>query len=94
MKKYLVIDETIGSDISIAAFDSLEEANNHAEWLWGHLTRTEQQRRKVCVGLVTEADLNEDAVDEDGEIEWAAHHSYRVGAGFFNSANIAEEDDE
>lgn len=94
--KYLAIDRAYhGSNFDewVYAFDSLGEANDEAERLWNHLTKREQKNHTVCVGFVTEEDLYPDAIDEDGEIEWAAHHSYSVGEGFFNSATLAEEEE-
>lgn len=96
MKKYLAIDETIGGDgtIDVYAFDTLEEANNEAEFLWRHLTHSEQKKRRVCVGLVTEADLYDDAVNEDGNVDWCAYHSYRCEDGFFNSDKLMADEDQ
>lgn len=93
IEKYLVIDSTINGDEYVYAFDSLDDANREAERLWDHLTKREQKKRTICVGFVTEEDLYPDAIDEDGEIEWAAHHSYSVGVGFFNSSTLSEEDE-
>lgn len=73
-QKYIVVDEPkrgLTGDMYQEIYDTPEEANTVASYNWDHLTRGEQKFRHIFAGIVTLADLPEDAVDEDtGDIHW------------------------
>ena len=95
MKKYLSISEKFSSKLKdtseimdVNVFDALEEANSFAKDAWYHLTDAEKARHHVCVGVVTEDDLDEFAKDEDsGDIDWSCFTSYSVVPSAFDSDN-------
>jgi hypothetical protein len=73
MKKYIVI-ETRNNDEWVTVFDTLEETNEYAERAWEHLSDYDKKNQSVEVGIVTENDLADWAVDEEtGEIDWTAY---------------------
>lgn len=74
-------------DIFTEYFDTLEEANNYAEYAWNHLTNMEKAKQYVEVGVVDTDMLDEDAFDEEGNVEdWSAYSDYDVvkGALYFS----------
>lgn len=70
-------------------FETLEAANAYARMIWNHLTDREKAAREVFVVRVTEADIEEDFIDEDGTIEWVLPSSYDIAEGGFNSGEEA-----
>lgn len=96
MKKYLVIDDTTNSASMVETwvFDTLEEANRHALYRWDHTTeRGKREAEKyyekygdaMYVAVVTEADLSEDAFDEDGSIDWRMCEQWNIPEGAFHN---------
>ena len=69
-------------DTDYKAYDTLAEANEAADMAWYYLTKRERARTTIDVGVVTEADLFDWAVDEDdGTIDWTAVANYRTPKG-------------
>lgn len=94
-RKYLVIDtekDDRCGDEFVEIFDTAEEATREAESHWDHLTRSEQKKRRVYSCYVTKADLLDDAIDEDGVIDWIANAGGRYYDGYFDSEKIEEEE--
>lgn len=89
MRKYLVIDENKYGDTFSEVYDTLEEANEEAEYQWDHLTRREQKDRHIFVGHVedTKEYLDDWAFEED-EVDYNCYHSVDTDEGYFNSENI------
>lgn len=82
--RFIVVDrEEYNEDERV--FETLEEANAWAKYIWGHLTEKEKKGREVHVVRVTEADIDEDYIDEDGEITWVVPSSYDIAEGGFDS---------
>lgn len=90
MKKYLVIDEHKdgNGDVFVKVCDDKAWANTEAKIQWNHFTTQEQKKRHIYVVVVTEDYLNDDAIDEDGNIDWNVHHSCDTEIDFFDSANL------
>jgi hypothetical protein len=95
MKKYVVVFNFPGEEYR-EHFDTLQEANEWAEWKWGRLTEREKKERSIYVGLLDSEDLDEDLVndfdkDENG-IDWGAvtdirdipQDGFRAGKGTEN----------
>lgn len=87
--KYLVHNEAL-TVTDITVFDTLEEANKEAEMLWDHLTYSEKKDKdnRVYVLDVRSSDLLEDAIDEDGNIDWAANSGGGYIDGRFDSDDL------
>lgn len=66
-------------------FNTLEEANACAKRDWDHMTDGEKKIHENFVVRVTEADIDEDYIDEDGEITWVVPSSYDIAEGGFDS---------
>lgn len=86
MKKYIVLDEMKAGDTFEAVHDTLEAANRDAAEQWAGLTRVERKRRRISVVVVTEEDLTDWAIQEDGSIDWTAYHSADSDDSCFDSA--------
>lgn len=96
-RKYLVIDTVKGNrcgDIYTDYFDTPEEATREAESQWEHLTRSEQKNRHVYSCYIDKTDLMEEAIDEDGNIDWTAWAGTDKYDGCFDSEKIEDEDEE
>nr|DAS66634.1 MAG TPA: hypothetical protein [Caudoviricetes sp.] len=94
-RKYLVYETPKGDrcgDEFVEFFDTAEEATREAESQWNHLTRSEQKKRHIYSCYVTKADLLDDAIDEDGVIDWNANAGGRDYDGCFDSEKIEEEE--
>lgn len=95
-KRHIVIDEPrrdCGGDIYQEIFDTPEAANNAAEYQWGHLTRSEQRRRHIYAGVVTEADLDPDIVEDEGiDAAWCSVIDCNDFPGSFDSEKLQEFD--
>ncbi|MEG1036710.1 MAG: hypothetical protein RSN61_21495 [Chryseobacterium sp.] len=89
MVKYLVHNEAL-TVTDVTVFDTLEEANKEAEMLWDHLTYSEKKDKdnRVYVLDVRSSDLLEDAIDEDGNIDWAANSGGGYVDGRFDSDDL------
>lgn len=93
MKKYLVIDEsfndlkhTSAGDQWEAVYDTPEEATAAAESEWSYLTARERKYHHIYSAVVTEADLDDYATDEDtGEIDWRCFTACDTYPGCFDS---------
>lgn len=93
MTKYIVVTYTYENDLAdyptagvadvdCKVYDTLAEANEAADMAWYYLTKRERARTTIDVGVVTEADLLDWAVDEDdGTIDWTAVANYRTPKG-------------
>ena len=93
-KRYLVF-ESDGHDEWCEVFMTAEEANDHAEGIWNHLTREERPRRHVYAAVVTEADLEDYAKDEDtGKIDWRLYTGCNDFPGAFDSSRLIPEKDQ
>ena len=92
MRKFIVIDEPkTGGDIFTEICETLEEANEEAEYQWEHLTRTEKIDRHIYVGHIenNEKYLNKWAFDEEtGEVDYMAYHSIGMEDDYFDSDRI------
>lgn len=77
-RKYLVIDEGEHDSI-VRVFDTLEEANHEADYLWNHMTRYDKKYSHVYVLDVTEDDLAD-------RFEWDSFTSGGYCEGRFDSA--------
>lgn len=85
--RYIAVNNNTKTwDEDIHDFETLEAANAYARMIWSHLTDREKETREVFVVEVKASDLDDDAIDEDGVIEWTLPESYDVAAGGFNSA--------
>lgn len=69
-------------------YSTLKEANKAADKAWSYLAAGEQKQRHIYVATVTEADLTDDAVDEDGNIDWCMYKQCDVEDGAFDSDKI------
>lgn len=69
-------------------YSTLKEANKAADKAWSHLTLREQKQRHIYVATVTEADLTDDAVDEDGNVDWLMYKQCDVDDGAFDSDKL------
>lgn len=70
------------ADVDYKVYDTLAEANDAADMAWHYLTKRERARTTIDVGVVTEADLFDWAIDEDdGTIDWTAVANYRTPQG-------------
>ncbi len=87
--KFLVIDDN-GRDQFVEVMDALDAANREAESQWDKLTKKEKAMRHIYVLDVTSEDLSEDAVDEDGHIDWTAYDQGGSCSGRFDTKNIPE----
>jgi len=96
LKKYVVIVQDKEGDTSYdtfyGAFNTLEEANNIAKNTWLHLSARERSERVVDVFTVKREWLNEDAIDEDGNIDWAGFHTADREDGAFDSETYIREE--
>lgn len=84
VKKYVVIEHGFrgnnlkdwtdpASDDWEHVYDTLGDANKAAEDMWAHSRRKHWAVEVFCV---TEADLYDDAIDDEtGEVDWLAYHS-------------------
>ena len=94
-RKYLVYGTPKGDrcvDEFVEFFDTAEEANEAADSIWYHLTKNEKKKTRVYSCYVTKADLLDDAIDEDGVIDWNANAGGRDYDGCFDSEKIEEEE--
>ena len=86
MKKYIVIETNKHGDEWVSVFDTLEEANEYAKKAWEHLSAHDKKEQSVIVGIVSENDLTEWAVDEEsGEIDWTSYAQYDYNKECFDS---------
>lgn len=85
-KKFLVTDWHDDCDISV--FNTLEEANKAARDLWLRLTIAERSKRQISVGCVTRDMLDEEAIDEDGNIDWTMSTDILGAEGTFDTDDI------
>lgn len=93
MTKYIVVTYTYDNeleanptaglaDVDCKVYDTLAAANDAADMAWYYLTKNERARTTIDVGVVTEADLADWAVDEDdGTIDWTVFENYRIPEG-------------
>lgn len=90
--KYLVVDEKKAEsfDVFTEVFDNLEDANKDAESQWDMLTAREKKQRHIFVLDVKRRDLEEDAVDDEGNIDWCAYNAGGYCDGRFDSEEIEE----
>lgn len=93
-KRYLVVSENRKTwDEYEDVFETLEEANQHANMDWSHLTPKEKAEHHIFVVEVTEAELREETKTgriseedwEDGNIPWTLPSSYSPADGGFDS---------
>ena len=77
-KKFILEHDTEGMDIFREVYDTAEEANEQADRTWKHLNKAEQKCETVKVWAVDETCLNDDAIGEDGVIDWADCHSLGI----------------
>lgn len=90
MERYVVIDEPKGAagDVWTDVFETPEEANKHAEGSWEVLTKAERKNRHIFAAKVTENDLADYAVNEDGVIDWECFEQCDTFPGAFDSDKI------
>lgn len=91
MKKYIVVDEpsgTLSGDMWAEVYDSAPEANDAAERAWNHLTTREQRERHIYAAVIDETQLGDDAIDDDGNIDWTCWRELDLFAGAFDSSII------
>ena len=73
-KRYVVVDMPTGGlsgDMFQYVYQTPEEANIAAAYKWHMLTPQERRRRRIMAGVVPQAMLPVDAIDEDtGSIDW------------------------
>ena len=93
MTKYIVVTYTHDNnladyptaglaDVDCKVYDTLSAANDAADMAWYYLTKHERARTTIDVGVVTEADLSDWAIDEDdGTIDWTSFANYRIPKG-------------
>lgn len=96
-KKYVAIEEPANwanGDIFTEIFDTPEEATRAAEKTWQYLTADEKKKNWVHSAVITEKDLMDDAIDEDGNIDWNAYNQYDDYEGNFDSNNLPGDDEE
>ena len=94
-RKYLVYETPKGDrcgDEFVEFFDTAEEANEAADSIWYHLTKNEKKKTRVYSCYVTKADLLDDAIDEDGVIDWNSNAGGRDYDGCFDSEKIEDEE--
>lgn len=73
--RFVVIEYTSSGD-HIDAFKTLNDANNHAEYLIEKAWLNHRDA-DIAVGIVTRDDLADGAINnETGEIDWTAFHTY------------------
>ena len=84
MQKYMVMDEG-KTDCFPEFFDCGVQAAEKARRDWQHLTKAEQKTRRIYSAVIGEKMLREDAHEEDGTIDWSAHHSCDSYHGCFDS---------
>lgn len=88
--KYITVDEErFGSgelcNVWTKVYDDPEEATSVAEHLWNHLSSLERKHRRIFSAAITGKDLADDAMDEDGAVDWECWESYREYEGSFDS---------
>lgn len=88
--KYIMVDEDRFPSgelchVCTNVYDDPEEAASEAESLWNHLTASERKHRHIFSAAITGKDLADDAVDEDGVVDWESWESCRVYNGNFDS---------
>lgn len=79
--RYIVADEPkngFGGDSFQDVFETLEAANGEAMRTWDHLTKGEQRKRHIWVGISRRENLDDGAFDEDtGEVIcWSMDNGY------------------
>lgn len=97
--RYIVVDEPregFGGDSFQDVFETLEEANGDAMRTWSHLTKGEQRKRHIWVGISRRENLDDDAFDEDtGAIinwAWDDGSGFEVDKTMFDSDEYARHD--
>lgn len=81
-RKWMVVDEKYSNagvimDEDCEFFDSAEESQKRACELWEQLCTSDQKDRHIYNAVIGLNDLSEDAVDEDGNIDWNQWESFR-----------------
>lgn len=88
-KRYVVVDMPTGGlsgDMFQYVYQTPEEANVAAAYKWHMLTPQERRRRHIMAGVVTQAMLPVDAIDEDtGAIDWELFGDFGSFPGSFDS---------
>ena len=91
-RKWMVVDERYSNsgvlmDMDCEIFDSHIASMERAQELWEQLSARDQQNRHVYNAVIRIDDLAEDAVDEDGNIDWNQWKSFGYPAYYrFDSA--------
>lgn len=88
--KYIVVDEErfpSGElrNVWTHVYDDPEEATSEAEHLWDHLTSSERKHRRIFFAAIAGKDLADDAMDEDGAVDWECWESCQEYEGSFDS---------
>lgn len=97
LKKFIVIDQPrsgFSGDEWTTVYDTASEATEAADRAWCHLTAREQRVRHIFSAVVYEEMLDDDAVDEDGVIDWECWANAGTYDGAFDSAKVVEEDED
>lgn len=99
--RYIVADEPkngFGGDSFQDVFETLEAANGEAMRTWDHLTKGEQRKRHIWVGISRRENLDDAAFDEDtgAIIDWSMDDGsgYVADDTMFDSNRIKDDDDE